>query len=701
MDTVLDSSRPAVSVGPPLACFPPAASPGPLVDLYDDWLSLLPDSYSDRKRSIAFGLRCWMDWRREHCDGALGAAGDRRSVRRSVATLQLAMHSAQADIHARRHLRILGDCCDRLLSDIGRVRNFDRRALYPLVELSHNVGAGHLARWIELVARDRGEARAVSSAEPGSSMRAESELLLCASIVRAISSRAADDFHELLGFCAEMWRVLALLAYRSDRSRTHRQALAKATQALRLARTEPFAADRMAWGAFAFHRCVALFEWTLTDRPGRDRLRAAQLLESTAAYAAAQHGDACLAGKALSTWFADSAFSGLECLQALERSPWVDRDHVDRSRFFDHLAGPRGPMHGVFSPEELTQLKRGLIDTGPAMTGAPEVDDYLRYASGHRASAGVTQPPRVHGNHRDHFHSLLNPDSQPFASQMAQALVQSVLDEFARHQAAMETDPVFGRFSYAPASFRRRVDEVYLHQCAQTSALNLAFSDEELHAVHLAFAPFALVDGCWLAKAGSARHELPVGPLLNGIFADETGNGCHRRNHATLYRQLMVQLGCDLPAVWQKDFAQDRRVPSLAFKVPAFLLALDLAFDRHMPELLGVNLAIEMTGLDGFYNAMSHGLELRGIDSAFWRVHISVDNLATGHARQSAMAIEHCLDAIGRALGTQCQQSTWQRIWNGFLAMVYLFRIEMSVLLSAARMTQTSHISKDTTEGTA
>jgi hypothetical protein len=701
MDTVLDSWRRADSVGARLAFLSPDVSPDQSVDLYDDWLTLLPDAYSDRKRSIAFGLRCWMDWRREHCDGALDAAGDRHIVRRSVATLQLAMRSAGADIRAHRHLQILSECCDRLLSDIRRVRNFDRPALYPLVELSHNVGEGHLARWIELVSRAVGEAGAVSSAVPGSSMRADPELLLCASVVRAITSRAADDFHELLGFCAEMWRVLALLAYRTDRSRTHRQALAKATQAVRLARAEPFASDKMAWGAFAFHRCVALFELTLTDRPGRDRRRAAQLLESTAAYAAAQHGDACLAGKALSSWFADSTFSGLECLQALERSPWVDTDYVDRSRFFAHLAGPRGPMHGVFSPEELTLLKRGLIDTGPAAARAPEVDDYLRYSSGHRASAGEARPPCVHGNHRDHFYILLNPDSQPFASQMAQALVQSVLDEVARHQAAMEADPVFSRFSYAPASFRRRVDDVYLHQSAQTSALNLEFSDEELRAVHLAFAPFALVDGCWLAKAGSARHDLPVGRILNAIFADETGNGCHRRNHATLYRELLVQLGFDLPAVWQKDFAQDRRVPSLAFKAPAFLLALDLAFHRHMPELLGVNLAIEMTGLDGFYGAMSHGLELRGIDSAFWRVHISVDNLATGHARQSALAIEHFLDAIGRGLGTQCQQSTWERIWNGFLAMVYLFRIEMSVLLSSARMTQTSHISKDTTEGTA
>jgi hypothetical protein len=381
-------------------------------------------------------------------------------------------------------------------------------------------------------------------------------------------------------------------------------------------------------------------------------------------------------------------------LQPLPQSSWIDLKHIDRSRFFRQLTGPAGPMHGVFSDAELAVLKSGLQATQATQMHAEvqrevpseEVGHYLGFARNHHGSTSVPASSReaVTFDHRAHFFKLVNADAEPSACSLAESVVERAFLEYERTRPMLDGVPVFRFFAYDPAAFRERLEDVYHHQVAQTQAADLAFTDAGLQAVHLAFSPFALVDGCWLRSVSASRHDTLVHAMLFQIFSDEVGNGLHERNHANLYRLLMGDLGCSLARVWQEDFAQDRRIPSQAYKAPAFLLAMDLACERYLPELLGLNLCIEMTGLDGFYAAMARNVERKGIDAAYWRIHMSVDNLATGHARQSALLIERHLEATASQLGEKCMQWTWERIWNGFLAMGVFFRHEMNVLLSAA-----------------
>lgn len=91
-----------------------------------------------------------------------------------------------------------------------------------------------------------------------------------------------------------------------------------------------------------------------------------------------------------------------------------------------------------------------------------------------------------------------------------------------------------------------------------------------------------------------------------------------------------------------------------------------------------------MSGLDGFYEAMIRNLEPRGLRADFWRVHVSIDNFSSGHARQSVNAIaEHMASVLDR-YGTDVADLVWSRIWTGFLTMIYLFRVELAVLMSSA-----------------
>ncbi|MFL6647901.1 MAG: iron-containing redox enzyme family protein, partial [Sulfurifustaceae bacterium] len=124
----------------------------------------------------------------------------------------------------------------------------------------------------------------------------------------------------------------------------------------------------------------------------------------------------------------------------------------------------------------------------------------------------------------------------------------------------------------------------------------------------------------------------------------------------------------------------DESIPQGAFKAATFLLALNRVHARRFPELLGVTLAIEMSGLDGFYEQMIANLEKYGHTSAIWRLHVSIDNYSSGHSRQSLDAIIHYMQEIRRTHDDAVVELVWNRVWTGFLTMLYLFDLQLQVL---------------------
>jgi hypothetical protein len=671
----------------------PYAQGRAVADMRDDYLALRRSAPSPRKHVVAGRMRCYLAWRHGPGEGRGIRVSLRETLREAWPALRAALHKAEADPHTCVQLVVLASACERLLPGIAQVRNFERPAMHALFGVFESLPANFLVNWLDGYLRQRGAPRthvpsALACAERGDGVNTET--LLAASVPLALASRGATSFHELLGFCAALWRLLAVLARRSERSVTHRRCHARVMHGVRLALAEAGAASDLELGVCALGRSASLLAEGLEACAGRAQLKAAGLLERTAQFAAVHHRGMSLAGKDLGGWFADAAFSGRACLQALAQSSWIDMKDIDRSRFFRQLTGPTGPMHCVFSDDELAVLKSGLQATAAypmhSDVHSAEVRHYLGHARDHRGSTPVALPtPDVDAtNHREHFFKLVNADAEPSAGSIAESVVQRAFIEFDRARPMIDGLPPFKPFAYDTASFRQRIEDVYRYQVAQTAAVDLDLTDASLQAVHLAFAPFALVDGCWLRSMSAARDDTPAHAMLFQIFADEVGNGLHERNHANLYRVLMSDLGCALPGVWQEAFAQDKRMALQAFKAPAFLLAIDLACEHYVPELLGVNLCIEMAGLDGFYEAMSRNLERKGLDAAYWRIHICVDNLATGHARQSALLIERYLEAIASQLGEQCMQWTWERVWKGFLTMSVFMRQEMNALLSAA-----------------
>ncbi len=75
-----------------------------------------------------------------------------------------------------------------------------------------------------------------------------------------------------------------------------------------------------------------------------------------------------------------------------------------------------------------------------------------------------------------------------------------------------------------------------------------------------------------------------------------------------------------------------------------------------MPEVLGLNLAMELSGVGGTYRRARLALKEYGFSTRFVDIHNTVDNVATGHSAWAADAIDTYLSSLlvsqGRARWT-------------------------------------------------
>lgn len=159
-------------------------------------------------------------------------------------------------------------------------------------------------------------------------------------------------------------------------------------------------------------------------------------------------------------------------------------------------------------------------------------------------------------------------------------------------------------------------------------------------------APTKLVDGAWLQGLTPLWRDSRLHTLLQ-TYLDELGRGQPTQNHVVLYRHLMQRHEIDLPEY----------LPDALFTQGLAQLALGHHGPACLPELVGFNLGYEQLPLHLLITA--HELNELGIDPYYFTLHVTVDNAATGHARQA-------LDSIA-ALWPDWQQDPllWQRIRHG------------------------------------
>jgi hypothetical protein len=170
-------------------------------------------------------------------------------------------------------------------------------------------------------------------------------------------------------------------------------------------------------------------------------------------------------------------------------------------------------------------------------------------------------------------------------------------------------------------------------------------------------------DGSWLQGfADVERADFEEYGWLFRIYASEHGDGDWDYNHCQIFRRAFAQLGPDvmLPKT-------DRRLYDL-FEIgvaAVATLAVSLNTRRFMPEILGINLGIEATGVGGSY--MDQWKSARGPGARYralaWRLHNSIDNYADGHTKWSLSAVQSFMRRVKDATPAAVERE-WQKIWR-------------------------------------
>lgn len=141
--------------------------------------------------------------------------------------------------------------------------------------------------------------------------------------------------------------------------------------------------------------------------------------------------------------------------------------------------------------------------------------------------------------------------------------------------------------------------------------------------------PTKKVDGSWLYSMVNYWND-PVFHDLILIYLEELGLGKAKSNHVCIYDDLLRLLGLDD----FETFLEDEYYHNAAIQ-----LALGYAPPEFIPEIIGFNLGYEQLPLHLLIT--NYELNELGVDSKYFNLHITIDNLDNGHAHKSVKVLKN------------------------------------------------------------
>lgn len=476
--------------------------------------------------------------------------------------------------------------------------------------------------------------------------------------------RSSRRFPELLGYTlAHLTREPAPFdepEYQALRTRHRRWA----EQALACARAQGLDETRVAAGrALYIHAFTHLLEELQARRlapPVSRETRMAGIVRAKLSQAQGYHRRVRLQGRSLDAWLAEHAENPQPLLRALRDSPLVDTACPASSRLLKAMDFG-GPMFGVFDARE-REIALGWIEDPAAMSRMAE--EAPAHPAWPQPSSRSAKPARAL-RPRELYHAMLVAESPIDVSAMAVTCIRRMLRRTrllgwlglgTRHPARSPEDlPDF-------VEQQHRAELERYRPLAGPGKVDKAFCRWTLRQL----APAIFTDGAWLAGIPDAGEKLddPDRELLK-IFVDELGAGRADWHHANVYRRLLDSQRIRLPAFDSQAFAELAELVDAAFEIPAYLLAMGLATERYRPELLGLNLAIELSGLGAVYLRAIDRLRQHGMDPTIIQLHLSIDNPASGHAARARNAIQLYLEDLRRREGPVAVATAWRRVWLG------------------------------------
>ena len=448
---------------------------------------------------------------------------------------------------------------------------------------------------------------------------------------------------------------------------------------------------RIMRGFLAAHRSYQRWEQAMLGRniPRTPRDFVLEILRRKAPFAAGHHDRIRINGRKLEDLLGDRR-AHPELLSTFASSPWVTPGVPEESRFLTEIIAFGGPMFDIFSAGEQRDLREWIA--GLDASGAIDESQEPLALEG---LYGCPQDPTSLSQYavaryqtlaqHEVLYAFTNADQQPAARVYARIMADQALATLA---GVLDTDPRLGSTA-VPKYSEQQVAEIIAANHLRNVRSRLYRKSEpktppapgEKRSINLNL--LVLFDGSWLQGFADVQriHHEEYGWLFR-IYASELGDGDLAWNHNYIARQMAAEevrrvreavpagdlLPDDLPE--ERDLMlplTDRRLYDVLPTGFATVVMLALTLNRRhfLPELLGLNLAIEARGVCGFYVADSRDAAKAGdrYRELYFKLHNSIDNYSSGHTKWSLAAVQAYMARIKDAAPDQVE-AQWRRIWR-------------------------------------
>lgn len=399
----------------------------------------------------------------------------------------------------------------------------------------------------------------------------------------------------------------------------------------------------------------------------------AELIRLRGRQARLYHREFRLGGRSLADLLTEGCTDPEPLLSALASSRLVRPGRPDRSPLLESLISDGGPMFRVFSPHDIAVIRRWITSLPPEGAGAARTSAATDVQGNARGAAAAldaalgepAQPDQRPSGLRDAYRVLQPRTQGPRVRAFARAYARDWLDAAARELDRANVLPprrwsTRGLRDWLAAQHERHASEL------DAAPAELPERDQLIDST-VQLAPLILLDGSWLRGFTDYSHaSTDVGYSLFATYWDELGNGLADLNHPLIYRQLLDEMGVRLPPTASAQFAEWPGFRETSFELPVFWLSLGCLPRTLLAETLGLNLAMELSGVGGGYRKAAGALRAYGFSTRFVDIHNTIDNVATGHSAWAADAINAYLAEIGRSHGTAAQEQAWSRVRVGF-----------------------------------